>query len=677
MAQATFLSRIALGASAAVIIGAAALAQTPAARAGSRRSASPFPPTATITTPGYPGVGPADPKLRVVNLPNGKKMHLLPATLDTTQWGWFDNAQPPVLRVKSGDTVVLETMMHSHNQIVPGTTIEQIKKTRTDFPGRGPHTLTGPIYIEEAQPGDVLKVTLNKIVPRAYATNFNVPGMFGQFPTVYSDGQVKYLYLDLDKMTTEFLPGVVLPLRPFPGTIGVARKEPGRYTSVPPGEYAGNMDIRDLVAGTSLYVPVYVPGALLWTGDSHAGQGNGEINLTAIETAYKELNVTVEVIKGKPLDFPRIETAKSWITMGFDQDMNKAWAQAKAQTIKFLSEQRGISAEQAEKLMPTRFRLPRLAGRQRQERHPLPQSQECARQGRHGAPDQRDAEIPSVACQGRRPEQGDERSLDGHDQVARVGKEDRPARRLWTCQRGDGLPGRRDLRHREERPLPDAEEHLGRGRQALTRYMEGPLGAPFRVSHDMVLRSAFSPPGSPFGVAGHLRRSRIQVVTTTTDLRSLAEAVGGDRIEATSLVPANLDAEDYQPKPQDVLRLKNARIVVRVGLDYDLWLDRLLVAGRQARDQARRPRLCRCLFWHRRAGTPRHERRSRRRSCPWQRQSALLARSQECRDHHRHYSRSTGADRSGQCGTITRPIGWHSSRACRSSWRSGRQNWRP
>jgi acetamidase/formamidase len=111
------------------------------------------------------------------------------------------------------------------------------------------------------------------------------------------------------------------------------------------------MDIRDFVAGTSLYVPVHVPGALLWTGDSHAGQGNGEVNLTAIETAYRELNLTVEVIKGKPLDFPRIETPKSWITMGFDQDMNKAWAQTREQTIKFLAEQRKVSAAEAEKLM--------------------------------------------------------------------------------------------------------------------------------------------------------------------------------------------------------------------------------------------------------------------------------------------------------------------------------------
>ncbi|MFL5041108.1 MAG: acetamidase/formamidase family protein [Xanthobacteraceae bacterium] len=281
------------------------------------------------------------------------KVHLLPATLETTQWGWFNNAQAPVLRIDSGDTVVMETMMHSHNQVVPGRTIEEIKKMRTDFPGRGPHTLTGPIYVNGAEPGDVLKVHLNKIVPRAYATNFNVPGMFGQFPKEYQDGQVKYLYLDMDRMITEFLPGVYIPLKPFPGTLAVARKEPGQYSSVPPGEYAGNMDIRDFVAGTTLYVPVHVPGALLWSGDSHAGQGNGEVNLTAIETAYKELNITVEVIKGQPLDFPRIETAKSWITMGFDQDLNKAWDQAKAQTVKLLSEQRSVSADQAAQLMST------------------------------------------------------------------------------------------------------------------------------------------------------------------------------------------------------------------------------------------------------------------------------------------------------------------------------------
>jgi acetamidase/formamidase len=280
------------------------------------------------------------------------KVHLLPATLETTQWGWFDNSQAPVLTIDSGDTVIMETMMHSHNQVVPGRTIEEIKKLRTDNPGRGPHTLTGPIFVTGAEPGDTLKVHLNRIVPRAYATNFNVPGMFGEFPKEYTDGQVKYIYLDMEKKVAEFLPGIFIPLKPFPGTTAVARKEPGRYSSVPPGEFAGNMDIRDFSEGATLYVPVHVPGALLWSGDSHAAQGNGEVNLTALETAYKEFNVTVTVLKDMKLDMPRIETPKSWITMGFDADLNKAWDGARSQTIKFLSEQRKISAVDAAKLMP-------------------------------------------------------------------------------------------------------------------------------------------------------------------------------------------------------------------------------------------------------------------------------------------------------------------------------------
>lgn len=280
------------------------------------------------------------------------KVHLLPATLETTQWGWFDNAQAPVLTVDSGDTVVMETMMHAHNQVVPGKTIEELKKLRTDHPGRGPHTLTGPIFVNSAEPGDVLKIKINRIVPRAYGTNFNIPGMFGQFPKEFQDGQVKYLYLDMDRKIAEFLPGIEIPLRPFPGTIGVARAEPGKYSSVPPGEFAGNMDIRDLTEGTTLYVPVWVKGGLLWSGDSHAAQGNGEVNLTAIETAYKELNVTVEVIKGKKLDMPRIETKTHWITMGFDKDLNLAWDGAKMQAVKYLVEQRKVSADDAAKLMP-------------------------------------------------------------------------------------------------------------------------------------------------------------------------------------------------------------------------------------------------------------------------------------------------------------------------------------
>jgi acetamidase/formamidase len=282
---------------------------------------------------------------------NGK-LHLLPATMDTTQWGWFDNSQPPVLYIDSGDTVVVEHMMHSHNQVYPGRTIEELKKLRTDWPGRGPMTLTGPVFVNGAEPGDSLKIRINKIVPRAYGSNFNIPGLFGQFPKEFQDGQVKWFYLDWDKRTAEFAPGIVIPLRPFPGTLGVARAEPGRYNAVPPGPFAGNLDNRDLVEGTTLHVPVFVKGGLIWSGDAHAAQGNGEVNLTAIETAFKEFNITVEVVKGKRIDWPLIETPTDWITMGFDENLNKALDNAKAETAKFLAEQRKITVAEAAALMP-------------------------------------------------------------------------------------------------------------------------------------------------------------------------------------------------------------------------------------------------------------------------------------------------------------------------------------
>jgi acetamidase/formamidase len=288
-----------------------------------------------VTTSKYPG-----------------KVHILPATLETTQWGWFDNAELPRLTVSSGDTVVIETMSHSHGQLWPGKTIEEIKKLRTDWPGRGPMTLTGPIAVTGAEPGDVLKIRINKIVARPWGANFNVPGMFGQFPKEFPEGQVKYFYLDWERKIAEFAPGIEIPLRPFPGTLGVARKEPGRYNAVPPGPFAGNLDNRDLVEGTTLYVPVFVSGALVWTGDSHAAQGNGEINLTALETAFQEMSVTLTVEKNKTLEWPLIETPTDWITMGYDEDLNKALENAKSETVNLLVAQRGIPRDQAMRLAP-------------------------------------------------------------------------------------------------------------------------------------------------------------------------------------------------------------------------------------------------------------------------------------------------------------------------------------
>lgn len=280
-------------------------------------------------------------------------VYLLPANDETVQWGWFNNAETPRARIKSGDTVVMETMMASMNQVLPGVSIEEITRLRVNNPGRGPHTITGPIFVEGAAPGDTLKVKINRIVPRTYGSNWNLPGnlALGQFPTSFPEPQVKHFFLDLKRGVTEFLPGIELPVRPFPGILGVARAESGQYSTVPPGPFGGNLDCRELVEGTTIYLPVFVDGALLWSGDSHAVQGNGEINLTAIESAFNELNLTVEVIKGKRLTWPRIESDTHWITMGYDRDLNIAINILEEETLKFLAESKGLNNTEARQYM--------------------------------------------------------------------------------------------------------------------------------------------------------------------------------------------------------------------------------------------------------------------------------------------------------------------------------------
>jgi acetamidase/formamidase len=275
----------------------------------------------------------------------------LEGTPDTTQFGWYNNAQAPVLRIRSGDTVVMETLIHGHKQVAPDLTIEQMtaraKQEQAESPGRGPHSITGPVYVEGAKPGDTLKIDIGRIVPTSYALNFNYPGFAGAFPKQFPQGQVKYFYLDLDKQRFEFAPGIFIPVRPFPGILSVARAEPGPYSTVPPGRFGGNLDINEMVSGTTLYLPVFVDGGMLWGGDSHAAQGNGEINLTALETAFKELHLTVSVLKDVKLDWPRIETPTHWIAIGYDRDLNTAFDLLQQQTVKLIAEQNKISPEAA------------------------------------------------------------------------------------------------------------------------------------------------------------------------------------------------------------------------------------------------------------------------------------------------------------------------------------------
>lgn len=285
------------------------------------------------------------------------KTFILPATPGTAQWGVYDSSRKPVLTINPGDTVIIETMAASDNQIVPGTTIEQLVKIQNAVPGRGPHTLTGPIYVNGAEPGDILKIHFNKIIPRPYASNNSAPGK-GLFPKEFPHPYVKYFYLDVHNKKMQFAPGIIVPLAPFPGIVAVARQQPGKYDSIPPGPFGGNMDLREMTEGATLYLPVFMKGGLLWTGDSHAGQGNGEIDLTAIETAFAEFNVTIDLIKHTPLTWPRVETKTDWIAVGYDQDLNKALDILKDEAIKLISEKHHVSSTDAKKMLLASWNCP-------------------------------------------------------------------------------------------------------------------------------------------------------------------------------------------------------------------------------------------------------------------------------------------------------------------------------
>jgi acetamidase/formamidase len=301
---------------------------------------------------------------RAVAVPGGT-YYVLPATLETTQWGWLDPKEPPKLTVKSGDTAAVETMMHSHNKIVPGTTMDEIIALRKANPGGGPHSVTGPIYVEGAEPGDVMEIRIIKITPKAFGANFNLPGK--EFPTIGAlasempDGFLKYFYLDLDKRQAEFKSGIVIELQPFPGVlaVGIDPKDPSPrkggatdpmapVSTLRPWKNGSNMDINEIQEGTTLFIPIFLKGGLVWTGDSHCRQGNGEVNLTALECSYREMVMQLIVRKDMKLEWPRIESKTHWITTGMDEDLNKAMVNAVREAVDMLAAQKAVSLSRYE-----------------------------------------------------------------------------------------------------------------------------------------------------------------------------------------------------------------------------------------------------------------------------------------------------------------------------------------
>ena len=287
------------------------------------------------------------------------KHHTLPATLETVQWGWLDPAEPPKLTVNSGDTVSIETMMHSHDKVRPGATMEDIVALRKANPGGGPHSMTGPIFVNGAEPGDVLEVRILRIEPKPFAVNFNLPGK--DFPTIGAlasempDGFLRFFNLDLKTRTTEFKPGIVLDLQPFPGTFAVGidpddpsprkggAKDPmAPVSTLRPWKNGSNLDINELQEGSTIFIPVFLKGGLIWTGDSHCRQGNGEVNLTALECSYKEIRIQPIVRKDMKLEWPFIETRTHWIAVGVNEDLNVAMVNATREAVNWLANQKMV-----------------------------------------------------------------------------------------------------------------------------------------------------------------------------------------------------------------------------------------------------------------------------------------------------------------------------------------------
>jgi acetamidase/formamidase len=274
---------------------------------------------------------------------------------ETVAWGYYWAGAKPILTVQSGDAVEIQTVSGNPATLegagLPADQIQpELRRLYADVPkeakGPGGHLLTGPIAIAGAQAGDVLEVRIREIrldVPYAY----NSAGRNGFLADVFPNGKTKIIPLDRKKMIGHFAPGIDLPLHPFFGSMGIAPPEAaGKVNSAPPGIHAGNLDNKELVAGTTLFIPVHAAGALFEVGDGHAGQGNGEVDITAMETSLTGVFQFI-VHHDMHLKWPRAETPTHYITMGLDPDITQAARLCALETIDFLVDQKHMTREDA------------------------------------------------------------------------------------------------------------------------------------------------------------------------------------------------------------------------------------------------------------------------------------------------------------------------------------------
>ena len=266
--------------------------------------------------------------------------------------GW-DNTNAPALTIKPGETIQFETVDSSGGQLNAKSTLDDLKKL--DFSKVNP--VTGPVYVDGAEPGDALKVTLLEMGPSGWGWTANIPG-FGLLADQFKEPALNIWTYDKSTLAPAlFSKSARIPLKPFCGTIGVAPAEAGSHSILPPRRMGGNMDIRDISVGTELYLPIEVKGALFSVGDTHAAQGDGEVCGTAIESPCT-VSAKFELVKGANLAFPRFRTAgpvarhldgKGYdVTTGIGPDLMTAAKDAVAGMIDLLcKQQQGLSAVEA------------------------------------------------------------------------------------------------------------------------------------------------------------------------------------------------------------------------------------------------------------------------------------------------------------------------------------------
>ena len=274
----------------------------------------------------------------------------LPSSPGTVHWGYFDARLEPILRINSGDRVTVHCVSGEPEDMPPDPSwvLPELREIHGRCErGPGPHILTGPIWVNGAEAGDTLEVQVIRCSLRQdWGWNLIYPGM-GTLPEDFPEERRIYIPLDRGSMTAKLPWGGSLKLRPFFGVMGVAPSAlRGRLSSMPPAAHGGNMDNRELGEGATLFLPVWNKGALFSVGDGHAAQGEGEVCLTAIETA---LSGTFEftVRKDLSLGFPTAETQSHFITMGMAPDLDVAAKQAVRRMIDLLANRVGLAREAA------------------------------------------------------------------------------------------------------------------------------------------------------------------------------------------------------------------------------------------------------------------------------------------------------------------------------------------